>query len=63
MTTWISRVAAACLALLLAPALYAQTFNYGEALQKSLYFYEVQRSGDLPAGNRVNWREIGRAHV
>ena len=36
--------------------LYAQTFNYGEALQKSLYFYEAQRSGDLPASNRVNWR-------
>jgi endoglucanase len=56
MTTWISRLAAACLALLLAPALYAQNFNYGEALQKSLYFYEAQRSGDLPPGNRVNWR-------
>ncbi len=56
MTTWTRRLAAACLALFLAPALYAQTFNYGEALQKSLYFYEAQRSGDLPATNRVNWR-------
>jgi endoglucanase len=35
---------------------HAQTFNYGEALQKSLFFYEAQRSGDLPATNRVNWR-------
>ncbi|WP_229691500.1 glycoside hydrolase family 9 protein, partial [Sphaerisporangium melleum] len=34
----------------------AATFNYGEALQKSLFFYEAQRSGDLPASNRVNWR-------
>ena len=31
-------------------------FNYGEALQKSLFFYEAQRSGDLPADYRVSWR-------
>ncbi|MEO8205032.1 MAG: glycoside hydrolase family 9 protein [Chthoniobacterales bacterium] len=31
-------------------------FNYGEALQKSLYFYDAQRSGDLPANFRVKWR-------
>ncbi|MCL5998147.1 MAG: glycoside hydrolase family 9 protein [Chloroflexi bacterium] len=31
-------------------------YNYAEALQKSLYFYEVQRSGRLPANNRVAWR-------
>jgi endoglucanase len=31
-------------------------FNYGEALQKSIYFYDEQRVGTLPAGNRVNWR-------
>ena len=41
---------------LFAPQLFAQTFNYGEALQKSLFFYEAQRSGDLPTTNRVNWR-------
>ncbi|HUQ12516.1 MAG TPA: glycoside hydrolase family 9 protein [Steroidobacteraceae bacterium] len=40
---------------MLTPA-FAQTFNYGEALQKSLFFYEAQRSGDLPPNNRVNWR-------
>src|SRR5512134_58491 len=34
----------------------AQPFNYAEALQKSLFFYEAQRSGPLPATNRVNWR-------
>ncbi|GAB2629413.1 hypothetical protein GCM10027168_71350 [Streptomyces capparidis] len=32
------------------------TFNYAEALQKSLFFYDAQRSGDLPDGFRVNWR-------
>jgi len=31
-------------------------FNYGEVLQKSLYFYEAQRSGRLPANFRVKWR-------
>ena len=32
------------------------SFNYGEALQKSLWFYEAQQSGVLPDWNRVNWR-------
>ncbi|MBP5275208.1 MAG: glycoside hydrolase family 9 protein, partial [Lachnospiraceae bacterium] len=31
-------------------------YNYGEALQKSLLFYELQRSGDLPTKVRCNWR-------
>ena len=31
-------------------------FNYGEALQKSILFYELQRSGDLPTKVRCNWR-------
>jgi hypothetical protein len=52
---WYAGVLAACAALC-APSLFAQTFNYGEALQKSLFFYEAQRSGDLPATNRINWR-------
>jgi hypothetical protein len=34
----------------------AQQYNYGEVLQKSLYFYECQRSGVLPENNRVSWR-------
>nr|AHL27899.1 cellulase [uncultured bacterium] len=34
----------------------APPFNYGEALQKAIWFYDAQRSGRLPAGNRVNWR-------
>ncbi|MFF5218898.1 glycoside hydrolase family 9 protein [Micromonospora sp. NPDC000442] len=32
------------------------TFNYAEALQKSLLFYEAQQSGELPDWNRVSWR-------
>src|ERR1035437_2816942 len=35
---------------------FAQTYNYAEVLQKSMFFYECQRSGTLPADNRVNWR-------
>lgn len=31
-------------------------FNYGEALQKSILFYELQRSGALPENTRCNWR-------
>ncbi|MFE2346646.1 glycoside hydrolase family 9 protein [Kitasatospora cineracea] len=38
------------------PAAAAPAFNYGEALQKSLLFYEAQQSGHLPATNRVSWR-------
>ncbi|MBW1295583.1 glycoside hydrolase family 9 protein [Aquimarina litoralis] len=30
--------------------------NYGEALQKSILFYESQQSGVLPDWNRVSWR-------
>ena len=31
-------------------------FNYAEALQKSLLFYDAQRSGALPSDRRVRWR-------
>ncbi|GIJ28722.1 hypothetical protein Vqi01_38840 [Micromonospora qiuiae] len=34
----------------------APAFNYAEALQKSLLFYEAQQSGKLPEWNRVSWR-------
>ena len=52
----------ALVALLLAASrvqhVQAQTssFNYAEALQKALFFYEAQRSGRLPAAKRVEWR-------
>src|SRR3954467_414018 len=44
------------LALAGASGAYAQTFNYGEALQKSIYFYEAQQAGPKPSTNRVPWR-------
>lgn len=34
----------------------ASAYNYGEALQKSIMFYEFQRSGVLPDDQRDNWR-------
>jgi endoglucanase len=37
-------------------------FNYGEALQKAIYFYECQQSGPLPAWNRVAWRGPSCVH-
>lgn len=30
--------------------------NYAEVLEKSLLFYEAQRSGLLPPTNRIPWR-------
>ncbi|WP_088653555.1 glycoside hydrolase family 9 protein [Geofilum rhodophaeum] len=41
----------------LAPFLsQAQTYNYAEVLQKSMFFYECQESGRLTPDNRVSWR-------
>ncbi|TDC72949.1 endoglucanase [Micromonospora sp. KC606] len=37
-------------------AVAAPAFNYAEALQKSMFFYEAQQSGKKPAWNRVSWR-------
>ena len=34
----------------------SQSQNYGEALQKSILFYEAQQAGKLPDWNRVPWR-------
>ncbi len=31
-------------------------YNYAEALQKSMFFYEVQQAGILPEWNNVSWR-------
>ena len=54
--THIKRCLTFCLFAALLVNAIGQTFNYAEALQKSMFFYEAQRSGTLPAGNRVNWR-------
>src|SRR5690625_1225120 len=33
----------------------AHAHQYGEALQKSLYFFEAQQAGPLPEWHRVPW--------
>ncbi|KVH91792.1 Carbohydrate binding domain CBM49 [Cynara cardunculus var. scolymus] len=37
-------------------ALAGGSHNYGEALSKSILFFEAQRSGYLPGNQRVKWR-------
>ncbi len=34
----------------------AGDYNYGQVVEKSLLFYEAQRTGRLPANNRISWR-------
>ena len=34
----------------------ANEYDYGDALQKSIMFYEFQKSGKLPENQRNNWR-------
>jgi len=34
----------------------ASGYNYAEALQKAMFFYQVQESGPLSDGNQVTWR-------
>ena len=36
-------------------------YNYAQVLHKSLLFYEAQRSGKLPADNRIPWK--GDSHL
>jgi len=53
-------VAATCLTFT-APAAQvgvsaASEFNYADALDKSLFFYEAQQAGPLPDWNRVEWK-------
>lgn len=42
--------------IMITSGLFAQGFNYGEALQKVLYFYDAQRAGPLPGNNEIIWR-------
>ncbi|MGC8825345.1 MAG: glycoside hydrolase family 9 protein, partial [Bacteroidales bacterium] len=40
---------------------YGQPYNYAEALQKSLYFYDAEKCGTGINGGRLSWR--GDCHV
>ncbi|KAJ4803775.1 Endoglucanase [Rhynchospora pubera] len=44
-----------CLFFLLHPSM-ANAINYADALGKSILFFEGQRSGKLPPGQRMTWR-------
>ena len=54
----ITVIVSAVLFTVLVPQLpvYAADYNYGEALQKAIMFYEFQMAGDLPDNIRNNWR-------
>ncbi|GER53156.1 endoglucanase 5 [Striga asiatica] len=39
-----------------------QSFDYGDALDKTLLFFEAQRSGKLPVTQRVKWRGDSGLH-
>lgn len=43
-------------ATLVTMALAFTTADYASALDKSLLFYDVQRSGKLPSWQRIQWR-------
>ncbi|KAF3325077.1 endoglucanase 1-like protein [Carex littledalei] len=47
---------ASCLLFLLHPSM-ANAINYADALEKSILFFEGQRSGKLPSGQRMTWRD------
>ncbi|KAI3454555.1 hypothetical protein Pfo_011218 [Paulownia fortunei] len=42
--------------LLALEATIVHSFDYGDALDKTLLFFEAQRSGKLPVNQRVKWR-------
>src|SRR5690242_16430753 len=63
---WYRRAAIAGLTAVVAAAAFAVgsgtssaaagAFNYGEALQKSMFFYQAQISGKKPSWDQVSWR-------
>ncbi|MCL7025097.1 hypothetical protein MKW94_000337, partial [Papaver nudicaule] len=45
-----------CFSVLLLLQVVAGQVDYGTALTKSIKYFEAQRSGNLPASQRVTWR-------
>lgn len=52
----VPRVAPLLLLVSLVPSLALAGHDYGQALSKSILFFEAQRSGVLPSTQRVIWR-------
>ncbi|KAL8529770.1 hypothetical protein ACS0TY_006995 [Phlomoides rotata] len=50
------------LPLLVFNATIVNSFDYGDALDKTLLFFEAQRSGKLPVTQRVKWRGDSGLH-
>ena len=50
------RFATCCCLVLGAAVAVSGQYDYADALEKSLMFYEAQRSGPLPPDNRIDWR-------
>ncbi|KAG8379042.1 hypothetical protein BUALT_Bualt07G0047000 [Buddleja alternifolia] len=48
--------------LLALEAIIVNAFDYGDALDKTLLFFEAQRSGKLPMNQRVKWRGDSGLH-
>ncbi|GAB2228744.1 hypothetical protein Droror1_Dr00022873 [Drosera rotundifolia] len=46
-----------CLLAATASIVMAKSFDYADALSKSLLYFEAQRSGRLPYNQRVTWRD------
>ena len=44
------------LLIAIVPLVSSSAHDYGQALSKSILFFEAQRSGYLPGNQRVKWR-------
>lgn len=56
------KIALLLLALLVFDATVVHSFDYGDALDKTLLFFEAQRSGKLPITQRIKWRGDSGLH-
>lgn len=53
----VSKVALLGLAAAMSVLMKVSSQNYGDALTKSILFFEGQRSGKIPSTQRVTWRK------
>jgi endoglucanase len=59
---WLLIVLVASVLLFDVPKQVTAAFDYKGALQKSVLFFEAQRSGKLPSNQRVTWRGDSAVH-
>lgn len=58
----VAAAVAVAVAVVFAANVAAMEHDYGEALRKSIMFFEGQRSGRLPPSQRVMWRRDSGLH-